>query len=140
MFRKLLILGAIAALFTIATAVPASAIAVNKGGPNGEAVSVIVPQFGPHGGPNDAHGPACGTIDAGTPGGCFNHSSPDAAIAATAAVPGLNAGINLGAWNAVFQSSDNSAICGIWAKTTEAEAGFEEFACDYGFANEMEGS
>ncbi len=131
MFRKLLILGAIAALFTIATAVPASAIAVDKGGPNGGAVSVIVPQFGPHGGPNDAHGPACGTIDAGTPDGCFNHTSPEAAIAATAVVPGLNLGINLGAWNAVFQSSDNSAICGIWATVGEAELGFELLACDF---------
>ncbi len=132
MFRKLVILGAIAALFTIVTVVPASAIAIEKGGPNGD-TSVIVPQFGhtPRPGANDAHGPACGTADAGTPDGCANHTSPDAAIAATAVVPGLNAGINLGAWNAVFQSSEDSAICGIWATVAEAEAGFEELACNY---------
>jgi len=32
----------------------------------------------------------------------------------------------LGAWNSVFQSSENSAICGIWA--TDAEAAAE--SCD----------
>jgi hypothetical protein len=132
MFRKLLILGAIAALFTIATAIPASAIAVNKGGPNGDAVSVIVPQFGPHGpdaGPNNAHGPACGAEAFGTPDGCANHTSPAPALANAADSPSLNGPANLGAWNAVFQSNEDSAICGIWATVGEAEPGFEFLAC-----------
>ena len=133
MFRKLLILGAIAALFTIATAIPASAIAVNRG-PNGVAADVIVPQYGqggPEAGPNDAHGPACGIDAIGTALGCANHTSPAPALANALDPPSLNAGINLGAWNSVFQSSENSAICGIWATVGEAETGFEFLACDY---------
>jgi hypothetical protein len=131
MYRKLLILGAIAALFTIATAVPASAIGVDTGQ---GAKTVIAPQGGPHDdGPNNAHGPACGNPDF-TGDGCANHTSPEAAVDATQEVPGLNTpgGTNLGAWNAVFQAnSDHSAICGIWATTGEAEEGFEFLACDY---------
>jgi len=146
MMRRLLILAAIAALFTIVTAVPASAIAVKKGG--GAGVSVIVPQYGQGGlpaGPNDAHGPACGIAELGTDLGCANHTSPDSAVAnagdgylegdAVNPHPGLNAGFNAGAWNAVFQamanSNGNTAICGIWGTVGEAEAGFEAMACDY---------
>jgi hypothetical protein len=139
MMRRLLVLAAIAALFTIVTAVPASAIAVDKGGPNGGPVSVNVPQFGQGGveaGPNDAHGPACGIAEFGTPEGCANHTSPDAAQANASESPGLNAGFNVGAWNAVFQAMENSdgntAICGIWATVGEAETGFEELACNFG--------
>jgi hypothetical protein len=139
MMKRLLILAAIAALFTIVTVVPASAIAVDKGGPNGDAVSVIVPQSGPQGGPNDAHGPACGIAESGTPTGCANHTSPDSAQAnagnpENATHPGLNTGFNVGAWNAVFQAMENSdgntAICGIWALVEEAETGFEGLACE----------
>jgi hypothetical protein len=135
MFRKLLILGAIAALFTIATVVPASAIAVNRG-PDGDAVSVIVPQFGPQGedaGANNAHGPACGDLAFGTPDGCASHTSPAPALENAANSPSLNGPANLGAWNSVFQamanSDGNTAICGIWATEGEAEEGFEFLAC-----------
>jgi hypothetical protein len=133
MFRKLLILGAIAALFTIATVVPASAIAVNRG-PDGEAVEVIVPQEGntPRAGANDAHGPMCGVEAFETAPGCANHTSPASAQENALDSPGLNAGVNLGAWNSVFQSSENSAICGIWAEgTADARPGEEALYCDY---------
>jgi hypothetical protein len=107
MFRKLLILGAIVALFTIATVVPASAIAVNTG----DGAKTVLSPAGPH----DAHGPACGNI-----GGCENHDGSAAAADATFEVPGLTDkdadGIpfdNLGAWNAVWESNENSAICGV---------------------------
>jgi hypothetical protein len=117
MFRKLLILGAIAALFTIATAVPASAIAVNKGGDNGVPVTVLDPGDPAH----DAHGPACGGID----GGCENHEGSTAALESTTGQPGLlwnpTPFTNVGAWNAVFQnqSPDGKGICGVTAAGCE---------------------
>jgi hypothetical protein len=112
MFRKLLILGAIAALFTIVTAVPASAIAVHKG--NGETVTVLDNDTAD--GPHDAHGPVCGSI-----GGCANHLGSTAAAENTIDQPGLKENPmpfnNVGAWNSVFQnqSPDGKAICDVKA-------------------------
>jgi hypothetical protein len=108
MLRKLLILGAIAALFTIVTAVPASAIAVDTGqGP----LDALDPA-----GPHDAHGPSCGTLGETEDVGCVHHDGSLAANTNTSDVPGLG-GRNFGAWNAVFGpggvSNLNSAICGI---------------------------
>ena len=126
MFRKLLILGAIAALFTIATVVPASAIAVNTG--HGWE-TVLDP--GTPAAANDAHGPFCFNI----PAGCVHNEGSAAAAEHTSYVPGLG-GPNMGAWNAVFGpggiSNENSAICGIWA-TGAAEALDDDkpLFCDY---------
>jgi hypothetical protein len=114
MIRKLLILGAIAALFTVVSVVPASAIAVNTG--NG-ALTALDPDTAD--GANDAHGPACFSIET-----CVHNGSSAAAAENTVDVPGLTAkktplnpeeelGTNLGAWNAFFESDENSAICGI---------------------------
>jgi hypothetical protein len=108
MFRKLLILGAITALFTIATVVPASALAVDT--PNG--AKTVVPQFTEDGDFSNAHGPLCGPLQ------CPNNDS-----AAGSILPG---GLenpfgdqNVGAWNGVFQSNEKSAICGISATAGE---------------------
>jgi hypothetical protein len=117
MTRKLLILGAIAALFTVLTVAPALAIAVSTG-PDGETIQEpLLPVE--DGIPNDAHGPACGNDGVDCP---HNEGSDDAA-GATSDVPGLayketpigDGGVNLGAWNAVFESNVNSAICGVTA-------------------------
>jgi hypothetical protein len=112
MFRKLLILGAIAALFTIATAVPASAVAVNTG----QGAKTVVPQFNEDDAFSNAHGPLCGADL-----GCPNNNSHAGAI-----FPGGlenpfagGAGPNVGAWNGVFQSNENSAICGISVTAAE---------------------
>jgi hypothetical protein len=114
MFRKLLILGAIAALFTIVTVVPASAIAVKTGPghPTGTqtAQTVLNPE-NLDGTSNDAHGPICGAL-----GDCAHNGSGVGLLSpsglASNPMPG-DGGFNLGAWNAVFQSDDASAICGI---------------------------
>jgi hypothetical protein len=111
MFRKLLILGAIAALFTIVTAVPVSAIAVDTG--NG-VKTPLSPETAD--GPHDAHGPVCFSI-----GGCANHDGSTAAADNTNDQPGLKDNPlpfdNVGAWNSVFQnnSPDGHGICGVVA-------------------------
>jgi hypothetical protein len=109
MFRKLLILGAIAALFTIATVVPASAVAVEN---DQHGAKTVVPQFNEDGSFSNAHGPLCGDIP------CPNSPNPAGSI-----LPG---GLenpfgdqNVGAWNGVFQSDGNSAVCGITATVDE---------------------
>jgi hypothetical protein len=115
MFRKLLILGAIVALFTIATVVPASAIAVDTGN---EAKTVLDDGLNPVKSP--AHGPLCGAgIDpvdcSGSPG--VSTENPGRPGAGPMAHPTNSLGINAGAWNAVFgpggTSNENSAICGV---------------------------
>jgi hypothetical protein len=115
MFRKLLILGAIAALLTIATVVPASAIAVNTGHGSETVLDPGTPAAA-----NDAHGPSCANI----PSGCVHNEGSAAAAGATSDVPGLG-GPNMGAWNAVFGpggiSNENSAICGVTTTTPPTE-------------------
>jgi hypothetical protein len=114
MFRKLLILGAIAALFTIATAVPASALAVDTG--NG--AKTVVPQFNEGGLFSNAHGPMCGPLD------CPNNDSAGNVDPGPLTNPFV---ANVGAWNGVFQSNierndqsnDKSAVCGITATIAE---------------------
>jgi hypothetical protein len=112
MFRKLLILGAIAALFTVLTVAPALAIAVNTG-PDGETTRVPLNPVNDDGTSNDAHGPICGAL-----GDCAHNGSEVGLLSppglATNPVPPPG-GFNLGAWNAVFQSNDESAICGVTA-------------------------
>jgi hypothetical protein len=116
MFRRLLILGAIAALFTIATVVPASAVAVNTGpghGDDTQTAKTVVPQFTDAGEFSDAHGPLCGDLP-----DCPNNDSH---------AGGINPGglenpfgdQNVGAWNGVFQSNEASAVCGITAEIDE---------------------
>jgi hypothetical protein len=113
-------------LVMAAGATPAGAIAVEKGGPNGETTTVNDPAITKGGGPNatganPAHGPWCGVIEAEENGRtCARHADhPDNAAAYN---DNLNAEINVGAWNSVFQSNENSAICGIWATQLEATA------------------
>jgi hypothetical protein len=109
MFRKLLILGAIAALFTIATVVPASALAVknDQHGPK-----TAVPQFTDDGAFSNAHGPMCGVLP------CPNNNSHAGAIN-PGGLSNPFGDVNVGAWNGVFQSNENSAICGISAYANE---------------------
>ncbi len=137
MLRKLLIIGAIASLFTIVTVVPASAIAIDKGGPNGGWVTVNDPAAGPQGGPNNAHGPSCGTLGPDANLGCLNHDGTEQSNLNSKNNPGLNIGENFGAWNSVFQAMENSngntAICGIWAYEAEAAVVGEDglgFSCE----------
>ena len=120
MFRKLLILGSIAALFTIMTAAPAFGLSVKTG----QGVKTVL-DVGPLGESNPAHGPACGigapligaiecgdegvsTDNPGAPGDFIPHSVNESEV-------GIN--FNVGAWNAVFGPggfrNTNSAICGI---------------------------
>lgn len=109
MFRKLLILGSIAALFTVVTVVPASAVAVNTG----QGAKTVVPQFTDAGDFSDAHGPLCGA-----PLGCPNNKSPVGAIN-PGGLENPFGDANVGAWNGVFQSNDHSAVCGITATIVE---------------------
>jgi hypothetical protein len=120
MFRKLLILGAIVALFTIATVVPASAIAVNTG--NG-AKTVLDDGLNPV--KNPAHGPLCGAgigdVDCSeSPGVSTDY--PGRPGDGPMVHPTNSLGINAGAWNAVLgpggTSNLNSAICGVTVEDT----------------------
>ena len=118
MFRKLLILGAIAAPFTIATVVPASAIAVNTG--NG-AKTVLDDGLNPSKSP--AHGPLCGAgigpVDCSDSPGVSTDRWPLGLIPHST---NTQIDFNAGAWNAVFgpggSSNVNSAICGVTVDDT----------------------
>jgi hypothetical protein len=120
MIRRLLILAAIAALFTIVTVVPASAISMNN--PDGTVRVVLDIGVSSTGDSNPAHGPLCGVNggpadcdrgvqydNPGRPGG----DAPDAFIPH----PQNLLGINTGAWNAVFgpggAANTNTPICGV---------------------------
>ena len=113
MLRKLVILGSIAALFTILAAAPAFGITLND--PDGLGATTVL-EIGTAPFSNPAHGPHCGAGDPNTVcvGGVSNpvpgHEAPG--IAATSTL-----GVNVGAWNAVFgpggMSNDNTPICGI---------------------------
>lgn len=113
----------------------AGAIAIEKG--NGETTTVNDPAITQGNGPNadglnPSHGPVCGLLpDLGLH--CARHPDHPANPGAFAnGVTDNPFGVNVGAWNAVFQSSDNSAICGIWATTEEVPDGEPpETACDY---------
>ena len=105
MFRKLLILGAIAALFTIVTAVPASAITIDTG----QGDKQVISPFNADGTANDAHGPFCGEVE-GTIEECPHNKSPVGALKPGGLSDNPMGGVNLGAWNGVFQSNGNSAI------------------------------
>ena len=115
MFRKLLILGAIVALFTIATVVPASALAVDTG----QGAKTVVPQFTEDGDFSNAHGPLCG---AGL--GCPNNDSHAGAIN-PGGLTNPFGDTNVGAWNGVFQSNEKSAICGISVTADEIPDGLD---------------
>jgi hypothetical protein len=105
MFRKLLILGAIAALFTIVTAVPASAITIDTG----QGDKQVLSPFNADGTASDAHGPFCGTVEGDPVKECPNNKSPVGALY-PGGLSNPMGGVNLGAWNGVFQSNSNSAI------------------------------
>jgi hypothetical protein len=115
MFRKLLILGAIATLFTIVTVVPASAIAVETG-PDGTPQTVL--DNGPQEESSPAHGPIC-AFDGGPKLTCTSGATNSQGAPAGHPLlhPVSSLGINAGAWNAVFGPGGvrnlNSAICGI---------------------------
>jgi hypothetical protein len=109
MFRKILILATIAALFTIVTAVPASAVAVNTG----QGAKTVVPQFNDAGEFSNAHGPLCGALP-----DCPNNNSHAGAIN-PGGLENPFGNANVGAWNGVFQSNEKSAVCGITATTEE---------------------
>jgi hypothetical protein len=125
MFRKLLILGTIAALFTIMTAAPAFGLSVNTGPPGDQtAKQVISVGDFENGKSNPAHGPACGAQDLVDLGAIDCQNSPGVSTdnpgRPSAPIPSpVNEGVtvNVGAWNAVFgpggMSNDDSAICGI---------------------------
>jgi len=110
-----LILAAIAALFTIVTAVPASAIAVNKGN-TGDPAQTVLPN-GPAEFSSPAHGPICGSE--GAPITCTNGATNSQGAPADGPLdhPQSSLGFNAGAWNAVFGpggiGNEHSAICGI---------------------------
>jgi hypothetical protein len=112
MTRKLLILAAIAALFTIMTAVPALSIAVNTGDGAKTVLDNGLPEAS-----NPAHGPICG-FD-GAPITCANGATNSQGAPADGPLPHPVSTLtfNAGAWNAVFGpggiSNLNSAICGI---------------------------
>jgi len=112
MYRKLLILGAIAALFTIVTAVPASAIAVETG-PDKTPQTVLDNEPIDGEVSHNAHGPICGALNDGAEKPCPNNKSAAGAITPAGLADNPMGGANLGAWNAVFQSNDDSAICGV---------------------------
>ncbi len=116
MFRKLLILGAIAALFTIATAVPASALAVEN---EQHGAKTVVPQFTDDDEFSNAHGPLCGALP-----NCPNNNSHAGAIN-PGGLSNPFGDVNVGAWNGVFQSNENSAICGISATADEIPDGLD---------------
>lgn len=112
----------------------AGAIAVEKG--NGETTTVNDPAITQGQGPNadglnPAHGPVCGVLPEELP--CARHADhPENPGAFANGVTDNPFGVNVGAWNAVFQSNDNSAICGIWATAEEVPEGEPpEAACDY---------
>jgi hypothetical protein len=113
MFRKLLILGAIAALFTIATVVPASALAVDTG----QGAKTVVPQFTEDDNFSNAHGPLCGADL-----GCPNNNSHAGAIN-PGGLSNPFGDVNVGAWNGVFQSNEKSAVCGISVTADEIPDG-----------------
>ncbi len=128
MRQKIVVLLTVA-MFTMSIGIAqADAIAVQKG--NGETTTVNAPDQTQGNGPNSeganpAHGPSCGLfLDEDGESVCARHSGPEGGVHP----PGLNDPTgygNLGAWNSVFQSNENSAICGIWATTAEAEAAGE---------------
>jgi hypothetical protein len=107
-----------------AGAIPAGAIAVDKG--NGGPTTVNDPGITKGGGPNadganPAHGPWCGVIEVEENGTtCARHADHPGDNGAYN--DSLVADINVGAWNSVFQSNEKSAICGIWATQDEATA------------------
>ena len=138
--RALVAIGAVAAfLVTLAvSAGVAGAIAVEKG--NGEVVTVNDPAITMGNGPNaeglnPAHGPVCGVLpELGLY--CARHpdhpENPGAFASPIVDNPDNPFGVNVGAWNSVFQSNDNSAICGIWATGEEVPEGEPpDQACDY---------
>ncbi len=121
MFRKLLILGSIAALFTIMTAAPAFGLSVNTGQGAKQVLDVNDASVGES---NPAHGPACGAdlvgaIECGDEGVSTDNPGKPGEGPIPSPVNGgdENINFNVGAWNAVFgpggMSNDNSAICGI---------------------------
>ena len=134
MFRKLLVLGSIAALFTIMTAAPAFGLSVNTGQGAKQVLDVNDASVGES---NPAHGPACGAGLAGViecdKGVAYDNPGKPGQGPIASPVNGGDAGItfNVGAWNAVFgpggMSNDNSAICGIG---TEAGTFDPENTCE----------
>jgi len=114
MLRKLVIIGSIAALF-ILTAAPAFGIAVETG-PDKSAQTVLDNETDP---PDveshNAHGPICGALNDAGEKPCPNNKSKAGAITPGGLSDNPMGGVNLGAWTSVFQSNENSAICGVTA-------------------------
>ena len=122
MFRKLLILGSIAALFTIMTAAPAFGLAVETGPDDDKTVRVPMDNEVEDGEggfiSHNAHGPICGALNEGDKPCRNNNSKAGPVYPPGFADQGRPAGgANLGAWNSVFGpggiSNPNSAICGV---------------------------
>ena len=84
---------------------PAFAITVDTG--DGE--KQVLNPFNEDGTANDAHGPFCGEVE-GTELECPHNGSPVGAQTPAGLSENPMGGVNLGAWNGVFQSNDNSAI------------------------------
>lgn len=124
--------GALVALMM--AAVPAGALA-QEHGPNNDPSTSINPAG--ETGANPAHGPSCGATIEPEPGvevtiECENSRENPGPNPGTNP-PGLwdnpFGGVNLGAWNAFFQTRGTStSICGIWATDAEATAAGEEGA------------
>jgi len=116
MLRKLLILGSIAALFTIMTAAPAFGIAMNN--PDGTVRVVLDIGDAGAGQSNPAHGPLCGVN--GGPADCdtgVQFDNPGKPGDGPIPHPTNLLGVNTGAWNAVFgpggAANANTPICGV---------------------------
>jgi hypothetical protein len=120
MLRKLVILGSIAALFTILAAAPAFGIAMNS--PDGTSRVVLDIGDAGAGESNPAHGPLCGWN--GGPANCpngvqfDNPGEPGATEPEDALAHPINSlGLNTGAWNAVFGPggavNTDTPICGV---------------------------
>jgi len=91
---------------------PAGAIEVETGqGPKTVNDPLTTKGGGPNSdGVNPAHGPFCGLILEAEGVECARHADhPGDGVFPK----GMNEGVNLGAWNAFFQSNENSVICGI---------------------------
>lgn len=131
--RRLLIALATTLVTVVLMSGSASAIAQYHG-PNDDTGTTSI---NPDGGANPAHGPSCGQIF-----DCDNSSpNPGGPNGEGTTPPGLDAaGLNVGAWNAYFQTREtNTAICGIWATNQEAIDANEPVAIVNGWTCEEAG-
>ena len=129
--RRFLVVLLVASAVTLLGVGPAGAIAIEQG-PDGDATTVKNPDEAngnAEEGLNPAHGPSCWFFNEDD--GCANNNAPadNSGEEARGALADNPPGVNVGAWNSVFVSNENSAICGVWA--TVEEARIPALACDF---------